>query len=144
MWTLFFTQADALDDRKTTIYNLQRRLKWSKQQMESKDLHLGLLKKKVSELEELLREKGRVEVERDENSIRYKKLVKHNDKLQRELLDYKQQVTNLKAKLLEASELRVSVVSLLVPFSPTRLEYGFTLYGYILGSPFQVLVASSW
>lgn len=111
--------------------------------MESKDLHLGLLKKKVSELEELLREKGRVEVERDENSIRYKKLVKHNDKLQRELLDYKQQVTNLKAKLLEASELRVSVVSLLVPFSPNGLEYGFALYGYILGSPFQVLVASS-
>lgn len=106
--------------------------------MESKDLHLGLLKKKVSELEELLREKGRVEVERDENSIRYKKLVKHNDKLQRELLDYKQQVTNLKAKLLEASELRVSVVSLLVPFSPTGLEYGFAF-----GSPFQVLVASS-
>ncbi|XP_022792806.1 coiled-coil domain-containing protein 170-like [Stylophora pistillata] len=100
-------EADALDDRRTTIYNLQRRLKWSKQQMESKDLHLGLLKKKVSELEELLREKGRVEVERDENSLRYKKLVKHNDKLQRELLDYKQQVTNLKAKLLEASELRV-------------------------------------
>lgn len=102
--------------------------------MESKDLHLGLLKKKVSELEELLREKGRVEVERDENSIRYKKLVKHNDKLQRELLDYKQQVTNLKAKLLEASELRVSVVSLLVPFSPTGLEYGFALYGFPFSS----------
>lgn len=132
--SFFFTQADALDDRKTTIYNLQRRLKWSKQQMESKDLHLGLLKKKVSELEELLREKGRVEVERDENSIRYKKLVKHNDKLQRELLDYKQQVTNLKAKLLEASELRVSVVSLLVPFSPTGLEYGFALYGFPFSS----------
>lgn len=100
-------ETDALDDRKTTIYNLQRRVKWSKQQMESKDLHLGLLKKKVAELEDLLREKGRVEVERDENSLRYKKLVKHNDKLQRELLDYKQQVTKLKAKLLEASELRV-------------------------------------
>ena len=79
--------------------------------MESKELHLGLLKKKVAELEELLREKGRVEVERDENSLRYKKLVKHNDKLQRELLDYKQQVTSLKAKLLEASELRVSLLN---------------------------------
>lgn len=86
-------------------------MKWSKQQIESKDLHLGLLKKKVSELEELLREKGRVEVERDENSLRYKKLVKHNDKLQRELLDYKQQVTSLKAKLLEASELRVGLLN---------------------------------
>ena len=108
---LLFSQTDALDDRKTTIYNLQRRVKWSKQQMESKDLHLGLLKKKVAELEDLLREKGRVEVERDENSLRYKKLVKHNDKLQRELLDYKQQVTKLKAKLLEASELRVSLLN---------------------------------
>ena len=106
-----FPQTDALDDRKTTIYNLQRRVKWSKQQMESKDLHLGLLKKKVAELEDLLREKGRVEVERDENSLRYKKLVKHNDKLQRELLNYKQQVTKLKAKLLEASELRVSLLN---------------------------------
>ena len=67
---LLFSQTDALDDRKTTIYNLQRRVKWSKQQMESKDLHLGLLKKKVAELEDLLREKGRVEVERDENSLR--------------------------------------------------------------------------
>lgn len=108
-YALLFSQTDALDDRKTTIYNLQRRVKWSKQQMESKDLHLGLLKKKVAELEDLLREKERVEVERDENSLRYKKLVKHNDKLQRELLDYKQQVTKLKAKLLEASELRVSL-----------------------------------
>lgn len=100
-------EADALDDRKTTIYNLQRRVKWSKQQIESKDLHLALLKKKVAELEDLLREKGRVEVERDDNSLRYKKLVKHNDKLQRELLDYKKEITSLKAKLLEASELRV-------------------------------------
>lgn len=69
---------------------------------------MGLLKKKVNELEDLLREKGRVEVERDENSLRYKKLVKHNDKLQRELLDCKKEITSLKAKLLEASELRVS------------------------------------
>ena len=106
--SLYFHQTDALDDRKTTIYNLQRRVKWSKQQIESKDLHLGLLKKKVNELEDLLREKGRVEVERDENSLKYKKLVKHNDKLQRELLDYKKEITSLKAKLLEASELRVS------------------------------------
>ena len=108
MYSLYFWQTDALDDRKTTIYNLQRRVKWSKQQIESKDLHLGLLKKKVNELEDLLREKGRVEVERDENSLRYKKLVKHNDKLQRELLDCKKEITSLKAKLLEASELRVS------------------------------------
>lgn len=49
--------------------------------MESKDLYLGLLKKKVFEFEEFLCEKGCVEVERDENLIRYKKFVKYNDKL---------------------------------------------------------------
>lgn len=96
-----------MDDRKTTIYNLQRRLKWAKQQIESKDLHQGLLKKKVDSLEEILRDKSRVEVERDENSIRFKKLMKHNEKLQRELLEYKQEVTHLKAKLLDLSELKV-------------------------------------
>jgi hypothetical protein len=46
-------------------------------------------------------------VERDENSIRFKKMMKHNEKLQRELLDYKQEVTHLKAKLLDLSELKV-------------------------------------
>ncbi|KAK3698829.1 hypothetical protein QZH41_016033 [Actinostola sp. cb2023] len=99
-------ETDALDDRKTTIYNLQRRLKWAKQQIESKDLHQGLLRKKVDSLDELLRDKGRVEVERDENSIKYKKLTKHNEKLQRELVDYKQEVVHLKARLLELSELK--------------------------------------
>ena len=49
-----------------------------------------------------------MEVERDDNSIKFKKIVKQNEKLQRELLDYKQQAVHLKAKLLESSELRVS------------------------------------
>lgn len=62
----------------------------------------------MSDLEELLREKGRVEVERDDNSIKFKKILKQNEKLQRELLEYKQHVVHLKAKLLEASELKVS------------------------------------
>lgn len=40
-------EADTLQDRKTTIYNLQRKLKGFKEQLESKDLHLDLLRKKV-------------------------------------------------------------------------------------------------
>ena len=40
-------EADALQDRKTHIYNLQRKLKSMKEQLESKDLHLDLLRKKV-------------------------------------------------------------------------------------------------
>ena len=44
---LISLEADALQDRKTTIYNLQRKLKGFKEQLESKDLHLDLLRKKV-------------------------------------------------------------------------------------------------
>ena len=38
---------DQLVDRKTHIYNLQRKIKALKDQLESKDLHMDLLRKKV-------------------------------------------------------------------------------------------------
>ena len=41
-------EADNLVDRKTHIYNLQRKIKSLKEQLESKDLHMDLLRKKVS------------------------------------------------------------------------------------------------
>ena len=40
-------EADALVDRKTHIYNLQRKIKNLKEQLESKELHMDLLRKKV-------------------------------------------------------------------------------------------------
>ena len=43
-------EADALADRKTQIYNLQRKVKSMKAQLENKDLHMDLLRKKVSSL----------------------------------------------------------------------------------------------
>lgn len=45
-------EADALADRNTHIYNLQRKIKTMKEQLESKDLHLDLLRKKMTQLEE--------------------------------------------------------------------------------------------
>ena len=45
-------EADALADRNTHIYNLQRKIKTMKEQLESKDLHLDLLRKKITQLEE--------------------------------------------------------------------------------------------
>ena len=38
---------DTLSERKTTIYNLQRKIKTNKEQLESRDLHIDLLRKKV-------------------------------------------------------------------------------------------------
>lgn len=98
-----------MNDRSTAIYSLQRKLKWFKQQLESKELQLGLLQKKLTSLEDVVRDKSRVEVERDESSIRFKKLQKQCEKYQREILQSKQLVTDLKAKLLETSELKVSI-----------------------------------
>lgn len=43
-------EGDSLQDKKTHIYNLQRKIKSLKDQMESKDLHMDLLRKKVGSL----------------------------------------------------------------------------------------------
>jgi len=43
-------ESDSLVDRKTHIYNLQRKVKSQKEQLESKELHMELLRKKVSDL----------------------------------------------------------------------------------------------
>jgi len=103
-------EGDAINDRSTTIYNLQRKLKYSKQQLESKDLHLGLLRKKVTNLEELMQGKTQIENERDDATTKYRKLVKMNEKLQRELVEYKQHVVDLKGKLFESGEIKAQAI----------------------------------
>ncbi len=45
---------DFNQDRKTLIYNLQRKVKSLKEQLESRDLHIDLLRKKVGNTIELL------------------------------------------------------------------------------------------
>ncbi|XP_046847870.1 coiled-coil domain-containing protein 170-like isoform X2 [Xenia sp. Carnegie-2017] len=99
-------ESEEINDRSSTIYSLQRKLKWFKQQMQSKDLQLGLLQKKLSSLDDTIRSKSRVEVERDESTIKFKKLQKQCEKYRGELLQSQKQVTELKAQLLETSELK--------------------------------------
>lgn len=41
-------EGDSLADRKTHIYNLQRKVKSLKEQLDSKELHMDLLRKKVN------------------------------------------------------------------------------------------------
>ena len=40
-------EVDAIQDKQTLIYNLNRKLKSLKEQLESRDLHIDLLRKKV-------------------------------------------------------------------------------------------------
>ena len=47
-------QTQMLADKQTAVYTLQRKLKSCRQSLESKELHLGLVQKKVTMLEERL------------------------------------------------------------------------------------------
>ena len=57
----------------------------------------------------MVKDKGRVEVERDESSIKFRKLQKQCEKYQREMLESRKLVTDLKSRLLETSELKVKI-----------------------------------
>lgn len=100
-------EADAIADKSTHIYNLQRKVKSLKEQLESKDLHLDLLRKKMTGLEEKILGKSVIEKERDSESYRNRKLEKLVDKYKMQLHDASQEITNLKAQLLGSSELKL-------------------------------------
>ena len=48
------TQTQMLAEKQTSVYTLQRKLKLCRQSLDSKELHLGLVQKKVTVLEEKL------------------------------------------------------------------------------------------
>ncbi|KAK3093737.1 hypothetical protein FSP39_019476 [Pinctada imbricata] len=100
-------EQDAIADKSTHIYNLQRKVKSLKEQLESKDLHLDLLRKKMTNLEEKLLGKSTIEKERDGETFRVRKLEKLVEKLKFQLQDSRQENTNLKAQLLGSSDLKM-------------------------------------
>ncbi|KAK6183719.1 hypothetical protein SNE40_011145 [Patella caerulea] len=95
-----------LADKTSTTYNLQRKVKTLRDQLESKDLHLDLLRKKVTNLEERLHGRAELEKDRDSDSLRVKKLEKVISKYKLQIQDSRQEINNLKAQLLGASDLR--------------------------------------
>ncbi|XP_046545107.1 coiled-coil domain-containing protein 170-like [Haliotis rubra] len=103
-------EGDALNDRSTHIYNLQRKVKSLKEQLESKDLHIDLLRKKMTSLEERVHSRSDVEKERDGESMRVRKLERLVDKYKLQLTDARQEVQNLKAHLLGSSEMKVRTI----------------------------------
>ncbi|KAL0969785.1 hypothetical protein UPYG_G00232260 [Umbra pygmaea] len=100
----------ALVETKTMAHNLQRKLKVQKERMESKDLHIELLRKKVSELEEEKRSRSALAVERDDAHVSVRKLQKKVERLQGDLRSSQVSVTELKAQLSETNELKFKVL----------------------------------
>ena len=105
-------EADALADRSTQVYSLQRKGKNMKQQLESKELHLDMLRKKIASLEERLVGKSEIESEKDSETMKVRKLKKLCEKYQAEIVESRQESERLKARLLESTTYKVDTLSI--------------------------------
>uniref|UniRef100_A0A8C7A3V1 Coiled-coil domain containing 170 n=1 Tax=Nothoprocta perdicaria TaxID=30464 RepID=A0A8C7A3V1_NOTPE len=103
-------EGDAVIENKTMAYSLRRKLKTQKEKLESKELHINLLRQKIAQLEEEKQARTAVAVERDEATLAVRKLHKVIERLQQQLDAAKETNTDLKAKLSETHELKIKTL----------------------------------
>ncbi|XP_057595647.1 coiled-coil domain-containing protein 170 isoform X4 [Hippopotamus amphibius kiboko] len=103
-------ESNAVIENKTMAHNLQRKLKTQKERLESKELHVNLLRQKVAQLEEEKQVRSALAVERDEANVTIRKLQKKVERLQKELSVCRELNTELKAKLADTNELKIKTL----------------------------------
>ncbi|XP_072684119.1 coiled-coil domain-containing protein 170 isoform X7 [Canis lupus baileyi] len=103
-------ESNAVIENKTLAYNLQRKLRTQKERLESKELHMSLLRQKIAQLEGEKQVRSALAVERDEASLTLRKLQKKVERLQKELSVCREANTELKAKLADTSELKIKTL----------------------------------
>ncbi|NWI95340.1 CC170 protein, partial [Pitta sordida] len=103
-------EGDAVIENKTMAYSLRRKLKTQKEKLESKELHMSLLRQKISQLEEEKQVRTALAVEQDEANLAVRKLHKMIERLQKQLDLAREMNTDLKAKLSETSELKIKTL----------------------------------
>ncbi|XP_029585365.1 coiled-coil domain-containing protein 170 [Salmo trutta] len=103
-------EGTALVESKTLAHNQQRKLKIQKERLESKELHMELLRRKVSELEEEKRTRSALAMQRDDANVTARKMQKKVERLQEELGSSKVSITELKAQLSHTNELKLKVL----------------------------------
>ena len=100
-------ESDSIQDKQTNIYNLQRKIKQLKEQLDNKELHLDLLRKKLSSVEEEKAGKSALEKEVDDHVMMSKKLKIKVEKLSEQLNVIKSENESLKAQLYESNGVKV-------------------------------------
>lgn len=95
-------------DKSALIYQLQRRVRTLRDQLQRRDLHLDLLRKKISVQDESTKIRSLLETERDEANIRAKKLQKQLDKAQLQLTECRAQIRDLKLQLSDAGDCKLT------------------------------------
>nr|XP_033795896.1 coiled-coil domain-containing protein 170 isoform X2 [Geotrypetes seraphini] len=103
-------EGDAVVETKTLAHGLQRKLKSQKEKLESKELHMSLLRKKIAQLEEEKQVRTALAVERDDANLMVRRLQKRVERLQRELSAAQESTTELRAKLSDTSELKIKTL----------------------------------
>ena len=103
-------EKDSIIDQKTSIYSLQRKIKQLKEQMENKDLHLDLLRKKVISLEEGRAAKTDLEREIDDHVMLARKMKVKVDHLTQQVSELKHENTQLKAQITDIQILKNRLV----------------------------------
>ncbi|XP_023842796.1 coiled-coil domain-containing protein 170 isoform X1 [Salvelinus sp. IW2-2015] len=103
-------EGTALVESKTLAHNQQRKLKIQKERLESKELHMELLRRKVSELEEEKKSRSALAMQRDDANVTARKMQKKVERLQEELGSSKVSITELKAQLSHTNELKLKVL----------------------------------
>jgi hypothetical protein len=98
---------DSVMDQKTSNYSLQRKIKQLKEQMENKDVHLDLLRKKVSSLEEGRSAKTDLEREIDDHVLLSRKMKLKVESLTQQVNDLKNENAKLKAQITDVQTLKV-------------------------------------
>ncbi|CAF1583069.1 unnamed protein product, partial [Didymodactylos carnosus] len=107
---LMRSENDSVVDQKTNIYSLQRKIKQLKEQIENKDLHLDLLRKKVIALEEGRNSKSDLEKEIDDHVMLSRKMKVKVDNLTQQVNELKHENTQLKAQMTDIHMLKSRIM----------------------------------
>ncbi|XP_017882526.1 coiled-coil domain-containing protein 170 [Ceratina calcarata] len=94
----------------SVVYQLQRRVRTLREQLQRRDLHLDLLRRKLSLQEDSVRMKSLLQSERDEANLRAKKLSKQIERLQVQLSEEKSRSRELSAQLTEAADYKIAAL----------------------------------
>ncbi|KAF3427483.1 hypothetical protein E2986_02867 [Frieseomelitta varia] len=103
-------ETDKLVDKTSVVYQLQRRVRTLREQLQRRDLHLDLLRRKLSLQEDSVKMKSLLQSERDEANLRAKKLSKQIDRLQAQLLEERSRNRELSAQLTEAADYKIAAL----------------------------------
>ncbi|XP_054992723.1 coiled-coil domain-containing protein 170 [Sorex araneus] len=103
-------ESSAVVENKTIAHNLQRKLRAQKERLESRELHVKLLRQKVAQLEEEKHVRTALAAERDEAQLAVRRLQRKTDRLQKELSECRESNTALKAQLADTNELKIKTL----------------------------------